>query len=279
MLRLLALVLLAIAVPAVAQQPFASERISVEVTGTGPDVVLVPGLSSSPRVWDTTVAAVPGHRYHLIHVSGFDGQAPGANATGPVLVPVAEEIARHRRRISIIRDHRPFGRQLALIVAARHQGPVSRVMVVDMMPYLGAMFRRPARPTPTSRRAPDARDDAERCRRPAADGDFVDDFVDGEDQRAPAVIASRWRAIRSRPGHVRSHHHQSGARIAISACRSPCSTCCRRTPLTAEQLDNYYRLSYQAAPQRCCADPRFLSFHHTRPAGGVPGRGQGVWAH
>jgi hypothetical protein len=31
--------------------PFASDRIGVEVHGSGPDVVLIPGLSSSPRVW------------------------------------------------------------------------------------------------------------------------------------------------------------------------------------------------------------------------------------
>src|SRR3954453_263514 len=98
MLRLLAFLMLPFALaaaPPAAAAPFRSDRISVEVKGKGPDVVLIPGLSSSPRVWDTTVTAVPGYRYHIVHVAGFDGAAPGANASGPVVAPVADEIARY----------------------------------------------------------------------------------------------------------------------------------------------------------------------------------------
>ena len=57
--------------------PFASERIGVTVRGSGPDVVLIPGLTSSPQVWESTIAAVPGYRYHLVHVSGFAGRPAG----------------------------------------------------------------------------------------------------------------------------------------------------------------------------------------------------------
>src|SRR3954470_12182813 len=99
MIRLISLLLLlpvlALGGTPAQAKPFASDRISVEVKGKGPDVVLIPGLSSSPRVWDTTVTAVPGYRYHIVHVAGFDGAAPGANASGPVVAPVAEEIARY----------------------------------------------------------------------------------------------------------------------------------------------------------------------------------------
>ena len=39
------------------------KRITVEVEGDGPDVVLIPGLSSSPHVWDgLTETSVPGAR-------------------------------------------------------------------------------------------------------------------------------------------------------------------------------------------------------------------------
>ena len=75
--------------------PFTSERISVQTVGNGSDVVLVPGLNSSPRVWAEMIKAVPGHRYHLVHVSGFAGHAAGANTAGPVAAPVAEEVARY----------------------------------------------------------------------------------------------------------------------------------------------------------------------------------------
>ena len=147
MLRYLALLLFAFAaVPAAAQPAFTSERISVEVRGEGPDVVLIPGLSSHPQVWESTIQALPGYRYHLVHVAGFAGKAPGANASGPVLVPVSEEIARY---ISEARLDRPaivghsMGGSWALLVAGRNPGLVSRVMVVDMLPFIGAMFGGP----------------------------------------------------------------------------------------------------------------------------------------
>ena len=74
---------------------FASTRISVRTAGSGSDVILIPGLASSPRVWTEMVNAIPGHRYHLIQVSGFAGQPVGSNNEGLVAAPVAEEIARY----------------------------------------------------------------------------------------------------------------------------------------------------------------------------------------
>jgi pimeloyl-ACP methyl ester carboxylesterase len=149
MLRLLAFLMLPFVMLAsapAAAAPFKSDRLTVEVKGSGPDVVLIPGLSSSPRVWDTTVAALPGYRYHIVHVAGFDGLAPGANASGPVVAPVGEEIARYiaeaRLRRPAIVGH-SLGGSWAMMVAARHPELVSRVMVVDMMPFLGAIFMGP----------------------------------------------------------------------------------------------------------------------------------------
>jgi pimeloyl-ACP methyl ester carboxylesterase len=151
MLRSLTLLimLLTAAAPASARparHAFASDRLSVEVTGSGPDVVLIPGLSSSPQVWAGTVAAVPGYRYHLVHVAGFASKAPGANATGPVVAPVAEEIARYIKERKLKRPAlvgHSLGGTWAMMVAARHPELASRVMVVDMMPFMGAMFGGP----------------------------------------------------------------------------------------------------------------------------------------
>ena len=79
---------------------FASERIAVSVEGRGPDVVLIPGLSSHPEIWNTTAAhlVASGHRVHRVWVSGFAGRPAGANASGETVgQPVAEEIARYIR--------------------------------------------------------------------------------------------------------------------------------------------------------------------------------------
>src|SRR4051812_25197318 len=149
MYRILALAmlpLLAIFGGAAEAAPFHSDRISVETRGRGPDVVLIPGLSSSPKVWEGAVAAVSGYRYHLVRVAGFDGAPAGANASGPVVAPVAEEIARYIREAGLkhpaLVGH-SLGGSWALMVAARHPEFASRVMVVDMMPYLGALFAGP----------------------------------------------------------------------------------------------------------------------------------------
>jgi pimeloyl-ACP methyl ester carboxylesterase len=92
------------------------------------------------------VQAVPGYRYHLVHVSGFAGRAPGANAGGPVVEPVAGEIARYIKEAGLQRPAivgHSLGGFWGMMVAARHPQLASKVMVVDMMPFMGAMFGGP----------------------------------------------------------------------------------------------------------------------------------------
>lgn len=135
-------VILSAAVPAflaapTAAAPFKPTRISVEVRGSGPDVILIPGLASSRGVWNGTVAAVPGYRYHLVQVAGFAGASAGGNSAGRVAAPVADEIARY---IAANRLARPaivghsMGGSIAMMIGARHPGATGRIMVVDMLP-------------------------------------------------------------------------------------------------------------------------------------------------
>jgi pimeloyl-ACP methyl ester carboxylesterase len=137
--------LLAASIPAWAA-PFASSRITVRTEGSGPDVVLIPGLNSSPRVWAEMVKAVPGYRYHLVQVSGFAGQPKGGNAEGPVAAPVAEEIDRYIKEAGLTRPAvigHSMGGTMGMMLAARHPGDLSRLMVVDMVPFLGMFFGGP----------------------------------------------------------------------------------------------------------------------------------------
>jgi len=126
--------------------PFASERISVRTEGSGPDVILIPGLNSSPRTWASTVAALPGYRYHLVHVAGFAGQPAGANKEGAVAAPVAEDIARYIKESNLkapaVIGH-SMGGTIGMMLAARHPDALSRLMVVDMYPFLGTFFAGP----------------------------------------------------------------------------------------------------------------------------------------
>ncbi|HZG09422.1 MAG TPA: alpha/beta hydrolase [Allosphingosinicella sp.] len=122
---------------ATAPAEFAPTRFSVEVVGSGPDVILIPGLTASREVWRGTVNAVPGYRYHLLQVAGFAGAPARGNATGEVVAPLAAEIARYidanRLRGASVVGH-SMGGTVAMMVAARHPGRAGKVMVVDMLP-------------------------------------------------------------------------------------------------------------------------------------------------
>lgn len=141
LLLFLALLLFA-PVPGAAAQ-FASDRITVTVKGSGPDVVLIPGLTSSRAIWNGTVAAVPGYRYHLVQVNGFAGTAAGGNASGAVVEPVARDIARYistkNLRAPALIGH-SMGGTLAMMVAMRAPATIGRVMVVDMLPQPAGLF-------------------------------------------------------------------------------------------------------------------------------------------
>lgn len=130
--------------PAGAPSAFASARISIATQGQGPDVILIPGLTSSPEIWDTTAAALDdAHRVHLVHVNGFAGAPAGANSEGAVSAPVAEEIARYIREAGLQRPAvigHSMGGTIAMMLTARHPDQVGKLMVVDMIPFMGVMF-------------------------------------------------------------------------------------------------------------------------------------------
>jgi pimeloyl-ACP methyl ester carboxylesterase len=118
-------------------KPFAPTRFSVVVQGTGPDVILIPGLTGSRDVWKGSVAAVPGYRYHLVQVAGFANTPARGNAQGNVVAPLAEEVARYissrgLRRPAIVGHS--MGGTVAMLVASRHPSLPGKVMVVDMLP-------------------------------------------------------------------------------------------------------------------------------------------------
>ncbi|MDP3379399.1 MAG: alpha/beta hydrolase, partial [Brevundimonas sp.] len=61
---------------AVAQsaQAFTSDRLSVEVLGAGPDVILIPGYASSREVWRAEAERLSAtHRVHMVQLAGFAG--------------------------------------------------------------------------------------------------------------------------------------------------------------------------------------------------------------
>lgn len=145
MFRLFLAALLALpSVPAfAAPAPAPEARFSVVVEGHGPDVILIPGLSSPRDVWDGARASLRGrYRLHLIQLRGF-GEPAGANAEGPVLEPFVEALAAyisdHRLRRPAIIGH-SMGGLSALMLGARHPNLPGRILVVDALPFIGTLF-------------------------------------------------------------------------------------------------------------------------------------------
>jgi len=135
----------AFAEPVAAMQsaPFTSDRLSVEVIGSGPDVILIPGLASSREVWRplaTRLAAT--HRVHLVQLAGFAGE-PWSHGDGPFVAPEVEEVARYVAEAGL--DHpavigHSMGGLSGLLLAQSHPDSVGRLMIVDALPFYSAMF-------------------------------------------------------------------------------------------------------------------------------------------
>jgi pimeloyl-[acyl-carrier protein] methyl ester esterase len=120
------------------------DRFSVEVVGHGKDLVFVPGMASSRETWRATAERLRKHyRLHLIQVAGFAGEPVRANATGEVLVPLAEAIdvylVQARIAPATLIGH-SMGGTIGLYLAQKHPEHLKKVMVVDSVPFLAQVM-------------------------------------------------------------------------------------------------------------------------------------------
>jgi len=128
--------------PARAEAPaFVSDRLSVEVMGQGPDVILIPGFASSRDVWRPLARRLSAsHRVHLVQLAGFAGE-PWAHGDGAFVQPAVDEMARYAATLNrpAVLGH-SMGGLSGLLLAQQHPEAVSRVMSVDSLPFFSAMF-------------------------------------------------------------------------------------------------------------------------------------------
>jgi pimeloyl-ACP methyl ester carboxylesterase len=139
---MMALVVLGVAsLPcALAQAP---TRFTVTVEGKGPDVVLIPGLASSRAVFDDEAKLLaPHYTLHRVQINGFAGAPAGPNASGPLLAPIVEElhgyIAANKIHPAVIGHS--LGGLLTLMLASAHPEDVSKMMIVDSLPFYALVF-------------------------------------------------------------------------------------------------------------------------------------------
>ena len=130
---------------------------SFEVSGDGKDVILVPGLGSSPQVWDGLVAELSGsYRFHRVAVPGFAGEPPLEGKNNYVPGALSELIGHYIecRDVSApaIIGH-SMGGFTALLVARDNPEAISAVVVVDALPFYPLIFNPDAKPEDMAERA------------------------------------------------------------------------------------------------------------------------------
>jgi pimeloyl-ACP methyl ester carboxylesterase len=142
MLRWIAAIALAVSVAgasARAAEPFQPTRFTAQDEGSGPDVILIPGVATSRAEFDDLARRLGGrYRLHRIQVAGFAGAPAAANGQGPVVDPLVEELHRYivsrgLRRPAIVGHS--LGGLIGLLLAERHPEDLGRLMIIDALPF------------------------------------------------------------------------------------------------------------------------------------------------
>lgn len=117
---------------------------SVEVTGSGPDIILMPGLASSRAVWDGTVDVLK-ERYtlHAIQVNGFAGAPALGNAGNEnILDDLADGIAAYASELessSVLVGH-SLGGLVAMKTALEPDANLRQLIIVDVLPFFSVLM-------------------------------------------------------------------------------------------------------------------------------------------
>ncbi|MHA6724128.1 alpha/beta fold hydrolase [Sphingomonas sp. RS2018] len=127
--------------PALVQRDHISIR---DEGGTGPVVILIPGLSSPRAVWDGVVPALKAdHHVLTVQVNGFAGDDPRANLKPGILdgivADLSAEIAARKYGKPAVVGH-SMGGLVGMMLTKAHPTQVGRLMIVDSLPYIGDLF-------------------------------------------------------------------------------------------------------------------------------------------
>jgi pimeloyl-ACP methyl ester carboxylesterase len=126
----------------------------VEVTGRGEPMILIPGLASSGEVWESTVARYKAnYECHVLTLAGFAGQSA---VKAPFLEKVRNDLAAYivekKLKKPTIVGH-SLGGFMALWLASVEPDLAGRLVIVDSLPFLGAINNPNATPETTKPQA------------------------------------------------------------------------------------------------------------------------------
>lgn len=124
--------------------PFESPYFTVTSQGSGPHIILVPGLASNAAVWDTTVAAI-GDDYttHAVQVSGFGGApARGNDGNTEILDTLSRDLATYAA--SLEGDVTMVGHSLGGLVTMKTalipDSHLDAIVIVDVLPFFSVLM-------------------------------------------------------------------------------------------------------------------------------------------
>ena len=139
LLSLLAAVAAPFAASAAAETTF--RDIKVEVVGNGVPVLMVPGLNSNADTWrDTCQALQPQVQCHMVSLPGFAGR-PAVEGDA-FLVPMRDRLLAYLADRKLARPAvmgHSLGGVLALQMALAQPQAVGKLVIVDSLPYFGAV--------------------------------------------------------------------------------------------------------------------------------------------
>lgn len=123
---------------------FESPYFAVTTSGSGPDVILVPGLASSGAVWDGTVAALSDRfTLHVVQVNGFAGApALGNENNDNILEDLATDLSAYSRELApspVLIGH-SLGGLVAIKTALHPDTKLSRLVIVDVLPFFSVLM-------------------------------------------------------------------------------------------------------------------------------------------
>lgn len=115
----------------------APKSFGVVVRGTGPTVVLIPGLGCGGEVWNGVVDSLEkNYECHILTLAGFAGQPP--IETEHFLIRMRDDIAtylRAQKKVPAAIIGHSLGGFLVYDIAATHPDVVSRAIAVDGLPF------------------------------------------------------------------------------------------------------------------------------------------------
>lgn len=136
---ILVLTIFCFAFSAQAQTTKKYDAFKVEVSGTGPHLILIPGAACSGEVWKETVKSLSKeYTCHVLTLAGYAGVKPFK--TPPILAQITAALKNYIKTEAsqpIVMGH-SIGGFLSLQLASQSKDLIQKVIVVDALPFLVA---------------------------------------------------------------------------------------------------------------------------------------------